>query len=293
VRTADWQGKDRGAFIPPENVVPDTPEFAFLGGHTRIRAKRLRQVVSHGLMMPAPDGAAIGDDVTAALGVLPYQPPELPFDSAVRGPRLPAVPPPPGYWVKYDIEPWEKYSNSMFTEGEEVLIYEKLHGTNWRGVVDPETNAMHVASRNNWLSYSPDSLYWKVAVEGSPVAEWLRRHPGLAVVGEMHGWIQKGFTYGYPQGTAGLLAFDVYDPKTGVYLSHHEIPDIGDLPWAPLLYRGPLVTDGIRVKFANGKSTLADHAREGFVIRPLVERRHMKFGRTVLKCVGDDYLLSK
>lgn len=290
VRTSDWVGKDRGAFIPPENICPDTPEFAFLGGHLRIRAKRLRQVVSHGLLVPAPEGAAIGDDVTEKLGILPYNP-EVPFESALKGPRAPQAPPPPGYWPMYDIQPWEKYSR-LFNEGEEVLIHEKIHGTNWRGYVDPEDNSLHVASRKNWLLFSADSAYWKAAVEGTPVVEWMKRHPGFGVVGELYGYIQKGFNYGKAPGECGLLVFDVYDPKTGAFLNLDEIPERDALPWVPLLYRGPLKVEGLRAT-ANGKSTLADHAREGFVVRPVKERRDDHIGRTILKCVGDDYLMTK
>src|SRR5438128_12699518 len=74
VRTADWKDGDFGAYIPPDSVVPDTPEFAFLAGKTRIKAKRLRGVVSFGLLMPAPPGGKIGDDVAELMGVTHYEP---------------------------------------------------------------------------------------------------------------------------------------------------------------------------------------------------------------------------
>lgn len=76
VRTADWVGRDRGVYVPVDAVVPDRPEFAFLDGHRRIKARRLRGVFSMGLLLPAPWDAEVGDDLTEALGVTKYEPPE-------------------------------------------------------------------------------------------------------------------------------------------------------------------------------------------------------------------------
>ena len=47
VRTADWVGKTKGAYIPPDSVVDSSrAEFAFLAGHERIKVKKLRGIVS-------------------------------------------------------------------------------------------------------------------------------------------------------------------------------------------------------------------------------------------------------
>src|SRR5262249_32544226 len=63
------------AYIPPDSVAPDRPEFAFLDGHRRIRAKKLRGIISFGLLVKAPGGAAPGDDVAERLGITHYEPP--------------------------------------------------------------------------------------------------------------------------------------------------------------------------------------------------------------------------
>jgi hypothetical protein len=44
---------------------------------------------------------------------------------------------------------------------------------------------------------------------------------------------------------------------------------------------------------ADGRSTLANHKREGIVVRPLAERNDPKIGRVVLKYISGAYLLSK
>lgn len=76
VRTSDWEGKDRGVYIQPDSIVPDLPEYAFLGGKRRIKVKRLRGEWSQGLLVPAPEGAQIGDDLAEAMSITHYEPPE-------------------------------------------------------------------------------------------------------------------------------------------------------------------------------------------------------------------------
>ncbi len=294
VRTVDWQGKELGAYIPPDNVVPDRPEFAFLDGHRRIRARKLRGVVSHGLLMPAPQGSKVGDDVTAALGVIAYEPPADVLTGGVRAPS------PQGHWPKYDIEPWEKWSDH-FTECEPVFIHEKIHGTSWRGYVDPADGTLSVGSRAMFLQRGPESdapVYWEVLKKHPEVVEWLTANPGLALHGEVYGWVQE-LRYGHTKGTVSLILFDVFDPVSGHFLDYPEAREKCRLPnWVPLLSSSsgapvPLVKSAIRT-FANGKTTVAgvDHIREGCVIRPARERRVDGIGRVILKCIGDDYLMS-
>src|SRR5690349_21772622 len=74
VRTADWEGVTQAAYLPPDSVVPNTEEYAFLEGKTRIKAKKLRGIVSQGMLVPAPEGSSIGDDVAEALKITHYEP---------------------------------------------------------------------------------------------------------------------------------------------------------------------------------------------------------------------------
>src|ERR1035437_7205677 len=65
VRTDDWVGIDKGVYLPPDTVVPDTEQFKFLEGHLRIKARRFRGVDSYGLLVPVPS------DLTDKLHVVP------------------------------------------------------------------------------------------------------------------------------------------------------------------------------------------------------------------------------
>src|SRR4051812_40299573 len=74
VKTEDWKDIPLAAYIPPDSICPDTPEFAFLGTNKRIRVRKMRGVFSYGLLVPAPKGAKIGDNVAEALGIIHYEP---------------------------------------------------------------------------------------------------------------------------------------------------------------------------------------------------------------------------
>jgi hypothetical protein len=79
-----FQEGSLAAYIPVESMVPLAhPEFEFLKSpnhpertHERIKAKRLRGVFSMGFLMPAPAGAAEGQDIAKDLGVYKYEEPE-------------------------------------------------------------------------------------------------------------------------------------------------------------------------------------------------------------------------
>src|SRR5260370_17316920 len=102
---------DLAYYVPPDSVVPDRPEFAFLWGNAtfeggtperkrRIGAKKLRGEWSEGVLMPlemsprasnlalvGPHGlqeVKEGDDVSEILGITHYNPPE-PGESAAPG----------------------------------------------------------------------------------------------------------------------------------------------------------------------------------------------------------------
>jgi RNA ligase (TIGR02306 family) len=110
-------------YIQPDSVVDSTrPEFEFLAGHERIRVKRLRGIVSMGLLLPAPDGAQEGEDFADYFGVTHYEPP-LPGSSCgeVEGGPVGI------YAPKYDVESMFRHKH-LFIPGEEVIATEKIHG---------------------------------------------------------------------------------------------------------------------------------------------------------------------
>ena len=286
VRTADWQGRALGAYVPPDSLVDTTrPEFAFLadGKKTkqRIKVRKLRGVVSMGLLIPAPPGAKLGDDLAPALGVVRYEPPVL--TSTMGEP----APPPRGRHPAYDIDDLRRYAE-LFRPREPVWITEKIHGSNARWCfVDGE---MHAAARGEWKKKDEKLIWWQ-ALERTPEIEaWCRAHPDWTVYGEAYGRVQD-LCYGVQSGVRAVV-FDLLPPE-GHWLDAAEARALApELPWVPLLAREePFELERI-LAFAEGPSTMpgADHVREGCVVKPMQERFEPSLGRVCLKLVGNGYL---
>ncbi len=188
VRTADWLGVDKAAYIQPDSMVPQTKEYEFLipashGGvweprYQRITARKLRGERSEGLLMPAPRGSRIGDNVAERMGITRYVSPaeRRDLDEAVargglwnrinrrgrRGLSFSGNERGPSIWIPvYDLENFYRFSD-MFaasedrleqdsaTEGDVVCITEKIHGCNARYVYSSADKRMFAGSRTTW-----------------------------------------------------------------------------------------------------------------------------------------------
>lgn len=282
VRTADWKVGDLAIYIEPDTIVPETEEFAFLGTHRRIKARKLRGQWSMGLLIPAPDGAKIGDDFWEQLGLTHYEP-QAQGHFSTGGDN---VTPPPGFFPKYDVLNFRKYSH-LFEEGEEVIVSEKTHGASSKFVcIDDE---IYASSRNFWKKRDDNNLWWKALAQNPSLEKWLRANQNLCVYGEVFGQVQN-LKYGAKNGEIFFAAFDIL--RGHQWLDFDEAHEIGaSLPWVPLVYRGPFDKDRI-LAFAEGDTLYpnAGNIREGAVVKPIHERVDPKIGRVQLKIISNKYL---
>ena len=158
VRTADWVGVGLGAYIPPDSLVDtNRPEFTFLAkdanaeGFARIKAQKLRGVVSYGLLVPLPPAwpGSVGDDVAEMFGVTHWEPRTGGAGISVAGLNLGEAnsPAPAVYCPKYDLEAFKRHHSELIP-GELVYVTEKIHGTSARYVfLDGQ---MYCGSHENW-----------------------------------------------------------------------------------------------------------------------------------------------
>jgi RNA ligase (TIGR02306 family) len=272
------------AYIQPDSVVDSTrPEFEFLAGHERIKVKKLRGVVSMGLLMPAPEGAQEGDDVADYYGVTHYEPP-------IPGERCGEVEGGPVgiYAPKYDVESMYRYK-SLFTEGELVVATEKIHGANSRFVYAPAEDRMYCGSRGEWKAKNEGNLWWR-ALEAHPwIEEFCRKFPGDILYGEVFGNVQS-LKYGAGQNDVFFRAFDVLRGST--WREYNDWTEyISSEKRVPIVFGGAFNFDML-VKLSDGQSLIpgANHIREGIVVRPIPERTHEHLGRVHLKLVGNSYM---
>lgn len=332
-RTGDFKEGGTAAYVPIDSMVPVArKEFAFLTNKDkprefeRIKAKRLRNIFSMGMLVPVPErhrlfwglmrnpyAFNIGSDVASTLGVKKFEEEEdentkgafesfyrkwkwklfggTKYRGKVSGPKT------SGPFPYYDLESARRYGN-LFVEGEEVVITEKIHGQNARfGWADGK---YLIASHGTYKQEDDESPSnnWSALSRKLGLKTLLEPYQDTVIYGEVYGVNANGkgiqhLTYG-EKGTS-FRVFDVFDLKTRRWYNHNELvmfaTTILGLKTVPVLYRGPWLGLEAHAPLAEGKSTLANHIREGWVARPTCGRDAEHFGRLVLKYVGQGYLL--
>jgi len=289
VKTSDFEGVALGAYIPIDSVLPETPEWEFLRPRKfRVKTIKLRGALSQGLLIPAKPGWNEGDDVTEELGVKKYEPPE---PVHLAGKMAKDV---PGFDIYTDIENWKNYPD-VFEDGEEIIITEKIHGTNFRvGIIDGKfCVGTHKTVRN---AEESDDIYCEISrsfnikdILENFVIKTDIEGKDIILYGEIYGGrIQKGFGYGEKKPSVRF-----FDLKVDGRFIEYDFLEMSlremELPIVPLLYRGPYSKQVLSL--ASGKDFSGNHIREGIVIKPLKESLSLGLGRKILKFISDEYLL--
>lgn len=304
VKTSDMIDKKLGVYIPIDAEVPvSNPIFAFLdkdkkGKPFRIRTIRLRGALSQGLLVPAPEGAILGDDFTETWGVTRWEP-VIPTHLAGDMIRE------PGSFQKYtSIENYKNFPN-VFLSGDQVRITEKLHGTNCRfGFVDDGTVAglrFFVGTHKTARDKTGDNLYSRVAralkIEEN-LAEVMTKlgsaKSHFIIYGEIYGYNVQDLTYGCAKNEQQFRIFDVsvdhqYQPWEVV----QEVAAGLGVAIVPVLHRGSFSLE-TALALRDGLTTLgAAHVREGVVVTAEPEATHLEVGRKIIKFISDEYLLRR
>jgi len=281
---------DRAIYIQPDYTVPTSrPEFRFLAkkgkDRHRLKAIRLRGVLSYGLLIPVPEEFSdreIGTNVMSELDIERYEPPIV----VVGADTLPTNLWPNVYSSKFDIESLQNFTD-LIIKDEIVVVTEKIHGANARYVfVD---DVFYMGSRNRWLK--PDVIHhWKQAADNDPRIEvWCRKYPGVVLYGEIYGAVQS-LKYGHKSGSVSFAAFAANDK--GDWINVLTLINDSSIPTVPLIYHGPFDSNLI-LSMAEEDSTVygapSKHMREGIVIVPEKERRNEKIGRVAMKHISTRY----
>lgn len=197
--------------------------------------------------------------------------------------------PPKQFSPVYDVEAFKNYPRT-FTDGEEVIVTEKIHGSNARYVFDGEK--MHVGSHNYWKS-EKSTCIWRRALEQHPwITEYCKAHPGDTLYAEVTP-TQKGYNYGLKDGDIGVFVFDIL--KTDGTWTDKSVLFDSELLYlarlAPVLYQGPFDLDKIKT-FVEGPSIMpgAKNVKEGIVISSAEERVVRGLGRAQLKWKSNAFL---
>lgn len=132
-KQGDFIEGELAAYIPIDSILPEKPEWEFLGKHKRIKAKRLRGIFSMGLISKVDQSFNVGDNLQEYLGITKWEPNEnLPGISRPGGKVLGGdnYQGPIGFnFPEYtDIESIRRYANVLRELNQEVVVFQKIHG---------------------------------------------------------------------------------------------------------------------------------------------------------------------
>lgn len=296
VNTEAWKGQKLGIYIQPDTLVKvSRPEFEFLKNGRdveRIKVRKLRGIISEGLLVPCLDNdAEIGDDYWERLELERYNPP-IKGESRPNLPRGQTESGPNTRVIKYDLDNFRRYSN-MFVEDEPVIVLEKLDGANARYVYSEDK--MYIGSRTQWKKHDL-SCPWSLILEKYPQIENLcKAIPGHVIYGEVFGEVQQ-MKYGAEKGEYFFAAFDIFNGER--FLDFEDAYNLAaeyNVPWVPVIEKNLPFSKEKVLTLADGRSTIegANHIREGVVVRPAKERYDRRLGRVCLKVVSNAYLMKE
>lgn len=292
-RTDSFNKGDKAIYIQIDSLLPDNwkenPRLSFIKDQ-RIRASRLRGIFSMGMLIPLLDSEKdlpVGTSMDGALGITKYE--EKFYIEHREMERNPGITP------VYKVSNY-RHHKDVLVPGEEVVVTEKIHGKSSQYFCYKDKN--YAGSHYAFWKPNESNLWWRIFDQyqlENVVKDCKNKY---ALYGEVFGHNVQDLTYGLKSGGVMWRLFDIYDLENQKFVDYDEeflrINEDLNLPTTPVLYKGPYNPELIE-SLRNGKSTLANQIREGIVIRPVKERfdNSVKYGRVILKLVGEDYLLRK
>ena len=299
VKLDEFKDGDLVAYIPEDSIIPqqllkEMELENYLAGRdgNRVKAIRLRGALSQGLVWPM-EGVQEGDDVTERLGITKYVP-EVP--SSMNGEVWHT-----GYMtIPFDVHDIKKYPD-VIQEGEEVVMTEKLHGTCCQmGFYQDKPIVTQKGIGNKRFAFQLDQvnagcIYVQEFLKRRELLEEIHQeHPSFYLLGEIYGRGVQDLQYDLKE--RNFRVFDVYlgEPGAGRFLDYDEMVEfLGEkFERVPLAYRGPYEESRTQ-EATTGQSIIANHIREGIVVKPVHERDDIKLGRVILKSKSEKYLLRK
>lgn len=305
VRKGQFETGDLGVYIPEGSIVPDwlIEKLGLVGKlagpqHNRVKAVKLRGVVSQGLIYPVQtqfsefcdtlevyysittqNGTAfvngVGDNVADKLGITKWEPP-IPVHMA--GEVFNAF----GYTINYDIENIKKFPD-ILVEGEEVIMTEKLHGTwtclGYHPAVGNVVTSKGLSGQGLAFKFNEankDNLYIRTlestkksterGIEETIIARMIDVIDSAAepfyILGETFGRGVQDLTYGTTK--PEFRVFDIYrgEPGKGSYVNYDDLVRLCnklEVELVPLVYRGPYSKAKL-LEMTSGKETLSGKA---------------------------------
>jgi len=316
-KVGDWC-----VFFPPDSVLPDwiieKYELEFLKKGGRIGTLKLRGYISQGLILPidvVKRYVNLGEDLAQELGVTKYEPPDKPVQ--MKGKIVSRKVQNPHFTKYTDIENIKNF-DTIFQDGDVVVITEKIHGSNirfgwlpieinfksgnWLGILRSlfrkyilrEKYEFVYGSHNVQLQFDKDKNFYAENIYAKVLKKYdVNSLPrGYTFYGEVYGKGVQELEYG--RDDLELAIFDIKDDDHYLQWALVKMAcGFAGLPTVPEMWIGPYSKEWL-AQYTEGNSYLCpDQIREGCVVKMLVEVNHPKIGRMILKSINPEYLARK
>jgi len=307
-------------FTPPDSVIPENLieeyKLEFLKKCGRVGTVKLRKCISQGLILNIPEGKKWkeGKEVSKELGITKYEPPVK--RTSLNSGKQPTKKKRNPLFDKYtDIENIKNY-NTVFKDGESVVITEKIHGTNFRAGNLPRyrdnlwgkllaflfgkyefvygSHRVQKTPMNRKMGFYGEDVYGRIAKKYK-LKEIIP--PNYILYGEIYGAGIQELEYG--MNDIDVAFFDVkYKDKYLDSIDYAKFCGERNLPMVPLLYIGEYREEDL-IKYTQRSSILAfrlckeDNIAEGCVVKSEKEEYTHTVGRKILKSINPEYLARK
>jgi RNA ligase (TIGR02306 family) len=326
---------DKAIYIPVDSILPEWLEAKLFPADSkvklhnhRIRQIRLRGLASQGMLIDPIDVSSkvnlkyikLEQDLSAILGITKYEPPQPGFAQTMGKGRNRNKKHEHSLFHKYNGLDNIKWFPDLFKEGEEVVLQEKLHGTNARVSVLPfEANTVKKKIKRFFglapqyeLCYGSNNVDISAATDfkgfyGEDIYGQCFRNMGAfdkisrgeIVYGEIIGpGIQKNYDYSLKEHR--FVVFDVKilqpDGKSFKWMNPEEVEKFceqGGFECVPVLYKGPYNKE-LAYQLTKGNSVYdpKTKVREGIVVKAK-DNYDIEGNKKALKWVSEDYLDDK
>lgn len=296
IKKGQYKKGDEVIYIPIDTIVPQgvsdkwgVTQYLSKG---RVRAARLRGVVSYGFIVDNDEGFPLGFNAAEHYGITKWEPPVI-----SDGLSIPSIESFPRYT---DIENIKNFMD-IFCTNETVVLTEKQHGSSFRiGLINIDGAMTLVAGSHNRrvICEEPYDNMYSMPLRNENLHSMLTDISGeeknnVIVYGEIYGDGVQDIKYGMKNGQKGFSMFDlningkyVNTLDANLIATQYKIPFVANHGIIPFNF------NHIQSKVSN-PSLMNGELLEGFVIRPIEERTHPKIGRVILKMINPEYLLRK
>lgn len=294
----------------------------------RVRQIRIRNYVSQGMIINpldvreflhnnVLDESLLESDLSEILGITKYEPPERGLSytqSSGESPRKREHP----LFHKFNGLSNIKWMPKYFEEGEQVVVEEKVHGSNarlgllpfhantlWKKIkkflhLVPQyeyvygSNNVDISSKFNYKGYYGEDIYGQT-IKKLDLFSKLKENE--IFYGEIIGpGVQKNYSYGLKDLTFVLFDVKVIKDGKGIWLDPEAVEQIAKergMEFVPVIYKG-LYNKELVYTFTSGPSLYCPEqkVREGIVVKAR-ENYSLDGNKRAVKWINEEYLDDK